>query len=100
MMDCLPSFWVKMKVLQLVEANDAKQAVSTSQVVVEETKWPPLRKCDEPQGKLRQFNGHWINIDSIDAPLSDESACHTESFLPVLRQQILPRGFLEHYTVR
>src|SRR4029077_5405854 len=51
--------------------GSSNQRVDAAQVMVEEVERSPQREGDQPQAHLRQFHGHWVEIDAIDAALED-----------------------------
>ena len=47
------------------------QRVAAAQVVIEEVERRTQREGVEPQADLRQFHGHRVEIDAVDAALED-----------------------------
>ncbi|MNI65567.1 hypothetical protein D3C76_1710510 [compost metagenome] len=52
----------------------AKQAVATTQVVVEKAKGAPLGQCHQPDRKFGEFDCQRVQINAIQAALGDEAA--------------------------
>ncbi|HLW66905.1 MAG TPA: hypothetical protein VKS79_16440, partial [Gemmataceae bacterium] len=56
--------------LQILERG-RDERVTATQVVVEEIQRRAQGKGVEPQADLGQLDGHWIEIDAVDAALED-----------------------------
>src|SRR5437879_6595895 len=89
-----------MEVFELLKTRHTQQAVTATQVVIEEAEGPPLRKSDEPERELGELHGHRVDVYAVNASFRDQSARQVEPFLKILRHEVVSGRLLEDLSIR